>query len=99
MKPTNSRLALTFRFCITELLTHLHRDAVYNIVFGFTNTRSSFYTPGDTYKPLKTLLAKHKNVGISLSEHNVVTASIRRAFDSLRHFMSLGSGLTGLMVE
>jgi hypothetical protein len=71
LKPTNSRLVLTFQFCITELLTHLHRDAVHNIIFGFTNTRSSFYTPGDTYKPLQNLLAKHKNVGISLSKHNV----------------------------
>lgn len=71
LKPTNSRLVLTFQFYITELLTHLHGDAVHNIVFGFTNTRSSFYTPGDTYKPLQKLLAKHKNVGISLSKHNV----------------------------
>jgi len=68
LKPTNSRLALTFRFCVTELLVHLDRDAVHNIVFGFTNTRSSFYTPGDTYKPLQSLL---KNVEISLSKHNV----------------------------
>jgi hypothetical protein len=66
LKPTNSRLALTFRFCVTELLVHLHRDAVHNIIFGFMNTRSSFYTPG--VQPLQTLL---KNVKISLSKHNV----------------------------
>lgn len=71
LKPTNSRLVLTFQFCITELLTHLHREAAHNIVFGFTNTRSSFYTPGDTYKPLQKTLAKHSSVGISLSKHNV----------------------------
>jgi hypothetical protein len=46
LKPNNARLTLMFRFCIKELLTHLHRDAARNMVFGFTNTRGSNYTPG-----------------------------------------------------
>ena len=53
LKPNNSRLTLMFRFCIKELLTHLHRDATQNMVFGFTNTRGSNYKPGDTFAPLK----------------------------------------------
>ncbi|KAK3291286.1 uncharacterized protein B0H64DRAFT_45564 [Chaetomium fimeti] len=69
LKPTNSRLDVMFRFCITELLTHLHQDAASNFCFGFTNTRGSFYTPGDTYVPLKALLEKYNNSKISLSTH------------------------------
>ncbi|KXX78463.1 Stonustoxin subunit alpha [Madurella mycetomatis] len=69
LKPTNSRLDVMFRFCITELLTHLHQDAASNFCFGFTNTRGSFYTPGDTYVPLKALLGKYNNSKISLSTH------------------------------
>lgn len=70
LKPTNSRLTVMFRFCITELLTHLHRDAVNNICFGFTNTRGSNYSPGDTFNPLQTLLSKYRDAEISLSDHN-----------------------------
>ena len=43
LKPNNSRLTVIFRFVIQELLTHLHRDAAKNIVFGFTNTRGTRY--------------------------------------------------------
>lgn len=37
------------------------------MVFGFTNTRISNYTPGDTYGPLKTLLQQHPDIGLELS--------------------------------
>ncbi|KAG0045618.1 hypothetical protein BGZ83_009203 [Gryganskiella cystojenkinii] len=49
-----SRLTTSFRFCIDELLLHLHKSAADNIVFTFTKTRSSFYGPGDTMTPLGT---------------------------------------------
>ncbi|KAK4446375.1 hypothetical protein QBC34DRAFT_356708 [Podospora aff. communis PSN243] len=67
LKSNNSRLTVTFRFCIQELLTHLHRDALNNIVFGFTNTRISNYTPGDTFGPLKTLLEQHPDINLPLN--------------------------------
>lgn len=67
LKSNNSRLTVTFRFCVKELLTHLHRSAAQNMVFGFTNTRNANYTPGDTFKPLKTLLEEHENIGLSLT--------------------------------
>ena len=70
LKPDNSRLGVMFRFCITELMTHLHRDAISNICFGFTNTRGSNYSPGDTYNPLKTLLEGYKGAKMELSTHN-----------------------------
>ena len=34
LKPNNSRLTVMFRFCVKELLTHLHRSAARNMVFG-----------------------------------------------------------------
>ena len=70
LRPTNARLNIMFRFCITELMSHLHRDATDNICFGFTNTRGSNYSAGDTYNPLKSLLSEYEGANISLSYHN-----------------------------
>lgn len=56
LKPNNARLGVMFRFVIQELLTHLHRSAANNIVFGFTNTRQTHYQPGDTFPSLEKLL-------------------------------------------
>ncbi|KAL7935360.1 hypothetical protein V8C35DRAFT_333874 [Trichoderma chlorosporum] len=67
VKSNNARLTVTFRFCVKELLTHLHRSATKNMAFGFTNTRISNYAPGDTFKPLKTLLDDHSDIPITLS--------------------------------
>jgi GTP-binding protein EngB required for normal cell division len=67
LKSNNARLTITFRFCVKELLAHLHRSAVENIVFGFTNTRISNYTPGDTFQPLMSLLKEHSDMGLTLS--------------------------------
>ncbi|KAK0641353.1 hypothetical protein B0T16DRAFT_419696 [Cercophora newfieldiana] len=71
LKPNAARLTVMFRFCIKQLLTHLHRKAAKNIVFGFTNTRGSNYKPGDTFKPLETLLKEYEKVEMGLFEHNV----------------------------
>lgn len=67
VKTNNARLTVTFTYCIKELLTHLHRSAAKIMTFGFTNTRISNYTPGDTFKPLKSLLDKHSDIPITLS--------------------------------
>lgn len=71
LKPNNARLTLMFRFCIKELLTHLHRSAAQNIVFCFTNSRSTFYRPGDTLPALKKLLAENPDVGITAAKHTM----------------------------
>jgi GTPase SAR1 family protein len=60
LKPNNARLTVVFRFCIQELLSHLHRNAKDNIVFCFTNARGTFYRPGDTLPPLKKQLCDLK---------------------------------------
>ncbi|KAH7401648.1 hypothetical protein BKA66DRAFT_451131 [Pyrenochaeta sp. MPI-SDFR-AT-0127] len=71
LKPNEQRLGIMFRFCIQELLTHLHRDAARNIAFGFTNTRGTSYTPGDTFDPLQELLRQYDDVDIALRQRNV----------------------------
>nr|CAG8433137.1 656_t:CDS:1 [Entrophospora candida]CAG8533703.1 13627_t:CDS:1 [Entrophospora candida] len=53
LKPNSSRLNVVFRFCIQELLSHLHKNAKDNIAFCFTNARSTFYRPGETLPALK----------------------------------------------
>ncbi|KAF8461505.1 hypothetical protein BDZ91DRAFT_829657 [Kalaharituber pfeilii] len=71
LKPNNARLTVMFKFCIKELLTHLHRDATRNMVFGFTNTRGCNYKPGDTFEPLKNELACNPDVHIGLHKDTV----------------------------
>ncbi|CAF1523415.1 unnamed protein product, partial [Rotaria sordida] len=67
LKPNNARLDLAFRYCIKELLTNLHKKATDNIVFCFTNCRSTFYRPGDTLPALRTLLNDLKELsGVSI---------------------------------
>ena len=39
LKPNVSRLSLQFRYCFKELMVHLHKSALPNILFCFTNTR------------------------------------------------------------
>ncbi|RHZ61186.1 hypothetical protein Glove_349g81 [Diversispora epigaea] len=48
LKPNNARLSIVFKYCVQELLTHIHKGAKDNIVFCLTNARSTFYRPGDT---------------------------------------------------
>ncbi|KAB8267137.1 hypothetical protein BDV30DRAFT_244581 [Aspergillus minisclerotigenes] len=71
LKPNNTRLNVVFRFCMKELLTHLHHDATSNMVFGFTNARSSNYQPGDTFIPLETLLKEFNHPKLGLYQRTV----------------------------
>lgn len=59
LKPNNSRLTVAFSFCVVELLTHLHKSLVSNIIFAYTNSRSTMYRPGDTLPALKKLLEQY----------------------------------------
>jgi hypothetical protein len=69
-KTNSARLTIIFRYCVTELLTHLHHSATANMVFGFTNTRSTNYSPGDSFTPLKRLL-QESNVDLKLTIQTV----------------------------
>ena len=56
LKPNSSRLNMFFRTCFTQLFSFLNPDARQNVIFCFTGSRSTFYTPGDTAPLLKTML-------------------------------------------
>lgn len=71
LKPNEQRLDLMFKFCVQELLTHLHRNAAQNIAFGFTNTRGTNYRPGDTFDPLRQLLQRFDDIKITLRKDSV----------------------------
>ncbi|CAF1157636.1 unnamed protein product [Rotaria sordida] len=73
LKPNEERLTILFRFCINELLRHLHESAKENIIFVFTNARSTFFKPGATSKILRALLDEHKqkqNIEVSFTRDN-----------------------------
>jgi hypothetical protein len=46
VKPNSARLTVAFKYCINELLKHLHKDAARNIVFCFTNSSGTNYEEG-----------------------------------------------------
>lgn len=56
MKSNETRKTVTFRYCISELLTHLHKSASKNIIFCFTFSRNSFYGPGEGFFNLNNFL-------------------------------------------
>lgn len=58
MKSNETRKTVTFRYCISELLTHLHKSASKNIIFCFTFSRNSFYGPGEGFFNLNNFLEK-----------------------------------------
>ena len=61
LKPNEERLNTTFRYCFKELFTHLHRNAAENIMFVFTNGRSTHYMPGGTSPILRQLIDEIHN--------------------------------------
>ena len=76
LKPNEERLHILFRFCVKELLRHLHVHAKQNIMFVFTNARATQYEPGSTAPVLKELLRGLKdqsNTEIPFSRDNTFT--------------------------
>ena len=75
LKPNNSRLTITFEYCIKQLLSHINKKACSNIVFVFTNTRATFYRYGESGPIIKKLLddihEKNKEVKIPFNKETV----------------------------
>ncbi|KAJ9156562.1 p-loop containing nucleoside triphosphate hydrolase [Pleurostoma richardsiae] len=69
LPPNEPRLDATFKFCMSELLSRLHRDASKNILFGFTNSSITNFTLGATRVPLDRMLQK-MGTGIARGESN-----------------------------
>ncbi|KAF5989698.1 hypothetical protein FBULB1_701 [Fusarium bulbicola] len=70
VKTKEARLTPTIHFCFEELLSHLHRSAVANVVFGFTHTLISNYAPGDALGPLQSFLKGNTTVDLTVSRAN-----------------------------
>src|SRR5699024_8599668 len=67
LKSTETRKTASFRYCINQLLTHLHKSACQNIVFCFTFSRNSFYGPGEGFSTLRGFLKNElKEVNLDL---------------------------------
>ena len=69
-KPNVAQLTMFFRLCITQILNHLGPESIRNVIFGFTNTRATFYTPGNTGPLLKSILACLTPNNISMQKEN-----------------------------
>ncbi|KAN0000946.1 hypothetical protein ACTFIZ_001403 [Dictyostelium cf. discoideum] len=67
MRPNETRATILFKYCLNQLLFHLHSSAKDNVFFCFTNTRASFYKPGPTRTILEDHLKKMK-IEINLNE-------------------------------
>lgn len=70
LKPNQSRLNVIFRSYFDYLFKFLGSDVRDNIIFCFTNTRSTFYTPGGTAPLLKSLIEKHQIQKIPFKKFN-----------------------------
>ena len=70
LKPNASRLNVFFRSCINQLLTYLTPIGFTNIIFCFTNARSTFYTPGDTGRLLREMLNQEHLSDIPFQKQN-----------------------------
>jgi hypothetical protein len=58
LKPNASRINIFFRLCFTQLFDFLGPTVRDNIIFCFTNARSTFFAPGNTVPLLKALLTE-----------------------------------------
>jgi hypothetical protein len=65
LRPNEVRLTNSLKYSIVQLLEKLHKDASRNILFCFTNSRSTSYRVGDTLPLLRDML-KDIKVNIDL---------------------------------
>jgi GTPase SAR1 family protein len=70
LKPNASRLNVFFRSCVRQLLTYLTPIGFNNIIFCFTNSRSTFYAPGDTGRLLREMLNQENLNDIPFGKEN-----------------------------
>ncbi|CAG2105288.1 unnamed protein product, partial [Medioppia subpectinata] len=56
LKPNDAKVDVVFKYCMFQLFTHLNKSAANNILFLFTNSRSTHYLPGDSGPALISLL-------------------------------------------
>ena len=60
-KPNESKIDILFRTCFMQLFSIIGEDVYDKVMFCFTNSRSTFYAPGNTGPLLKKMLETVKN--------------------------------------
>ncbi|CAF2053258.1 unnamed protein product, partial [Rotaria magnacalcarata] len=70
LKPNNSRLTVFFRSRFIQLIDMLGENICDRIIFCFTNSRSKFYTPGNTGPLIKALLNSSPAKRIRFAKEN-----------------------------
>ena len=70
LKPNASRLNVFLRSCINQLFTYLTPNGYDNIIFCFTNSRATFFAPGDTGPLLRRMLQDEQHGGIPFGKAN-----------------------------
>ncbi|KAL3268004.1 hypothetical protein HHI36_007137 [Cryptolaemus montrouzieri] len=72
-KPNDSRVTVTFEYCVKQILSRLEKSASQNIIFLFTNTKGTQYKPGETIACLKRVVEEIKkqppHVDIKIKEN------------------------------
>lgn len=94
LKPNHSRLTCSFRFCVKEILCHLHKSASDNIVFVFTNSRGTCFRMGDTMVTLRELL---KEINDANPEIDIPLTSNRTYYvdnEGFRFMAAANQGIT-----
>uniref|UniRef100_A0AC34FEW1 G domain-containing protein n=1 Tax=Panagrolaimus sp. ES5 TaxID=591445 RepID=A0AC34FEW1_9BILA len=74
IKATDNKMNTSFRYCLSELLMHLHKNALNNTVFVITNTRGSDYRPGDSLTALRQFLEnlkQEKGINVPLDRDTI----------------------------
>ncbi|CAF3175632.1 unnamed protein product [Rotaria sp. Silwood2] len=92
LKSNNVRLDILFRSWFMELFDMLTENTCDRIIFCFTNSRSTFYTPGSTVPVLKVLLNSLPGKKIPFTKANTF------CFDS-ESFRYLVARLNGITFE
>ena len=70
LKPNESRLNIFFRSCFDQLFSLLGPGVGANVMFCFTNARSTLYAPGNTAPLLKKMLSTVESGRVELKKEN-----------------------------
>jgi len=90
LKPDVARLNMFFRTCILQLFSLFGSNIGDRMVFCFTNSRSTFYAPGNTGPLLREMLSTLPNNTVSFKKENAF------CFDneSFRYLVALQNGIS-----
>lgn len=70
MRPDIARLQVSFRSCLSQIFNLIGKNAQENILFCFTNTRATFYAPGNTGPVLNNFFRTFPVPNLSLKKQN-----------------------------